>query len=139
VPAKINALSITDSIALAARRHEHRVGRPVSCRLRGLPDQAPLSLKACIYRFVQEGLCAYGSGYDWYAVCASSDQTVIEVRVLGGPTPPKDCSDLGRDPTLSALRDRVEALGGGLLIQSAFGIHSITARFSVWKMDATNV
>jgi signal transduction histidine kinase len=140
VPAKINALSIADSIALAARRHEHQVGRPVSCRLRGLPDQVPLSLKACIYRFVQEGLSAYSSHYDWYAVRASSDQTVIEVRVLGGPMPPKERRGLlACDPKLRTLRDRVEALGGGLLIQSAFGIHSITARFSVWKMDATNV
>lgn len=99
-----------------------------------------MSLKACIYRFVQEGLSAYGSHYNWYAVRASSDQAVIEVRVLGGPMPPKDrCDFLACDPKLSALRDRVEALGGGLLIQSAFGIHSITARFSVCKMDATNV
>ena len=125
---EIQDLALSEELALAARRHEQRTGTPVKLSLSPLPSSAPLSLKICIYRFVQESLNnayrhANGQGQ---TIIASHNNGLLTVQVKdAGPGIPEQAMTIEADGNtrlgLAGLRYRVESLGGLFYIDSAPG------------------
>lgn len=137
VPSKVKALSLTDTIQMAVHRYGERTGNPLDCRIDLPAADIPFSLKACIYRFVHDGLSNYSNKYNWHAVYAIFEDNAVTVSILGNPAV-ADLDKLARDPLLDGLRDRVEALGGRLYIHTGRGAFSITAWFSCNVVDNLN-
>jgi signal transduction histidine kinase len=115
-PAEVEKLSLAAALDMAARRHERRTGSVVKRDIRDLPKQVPLSLKACLYRFTQEGLVnafrhAGGQGQEIVARC---EEDCIEVSILDrGPGLSRSVAfKENGGQGLIGLRDRVESLGG---------------------------
>ena len=134
VPSKVGNLSLAETIVAAARRHESHTGMPVDYQIGPLPNQIPFAMKACLYRFVHDGL-AYGSS-DSCAVRAVSKDNVFEVEIVCGTSGTSRFQrDMGSNEALRNLRDRVEALGGALFVQSRVSFHSITAQFRLSEAD----
>jgi signal transduction histidine kinase len=124
---ELDALELSEAIALAARSHERRTGTTVALELApDLPRGVPRPLIVCIYRIVQEGL----NNAFWHAegrgqrVAANWRSGQLEVRVvdqgdgLTGEAGKKfDAPGLG----LRGLRDRVISMGGELHVVSTPG------------------
>lgn len=125
---EINDLDLGEVLALAAQRHEQRTGTSVELSLGQLPSSAPLPLKICIYRFVQESLNnayrhANGEGQ---SISANHDNGLLTVQVKDtGPGFPGNATAIATDGKarlgLAGLRYRVESLGGLFDIDSAPG------------------
>jgi signal transduction histidine kinase len=138
VPSKVRDLSLTDTITMAARRYESRTKTPIVCRVGALPLDVPFSVKACIYRFVHDGL-GHWRERGCCSVRAMSDGNVIEVEIRGNRSVAPADTNLGEHAgVLSNLRDRVEALGGAFLIRSSASLSAITVRFRGRGVEATN-
>jgi len=129
----VEKLSLAAALDMAARRHERRTGSVVKRDIRDLPKHVPLSLKACLYRFTQEGLVnafrhAGGQGQEIVA-CWEEDR--IEVSILDrGPGLSRSVAfKENGGQGLIGLRDRVESLGGEFSIdQRPGGGTVLTAR-----------
>ena len=115
-PADIDRLSLTETLRVAAQRHERHTGTQVQVVADGLPDGVSLAIKSCFFRLVQEGLTnafrhANGIGQ---MVTARSAGGIIEVSVLDRG--PGIVADAPQEPDgglgVAGLRDRVESLGG---------------------------
>jgi signal transduction histidine kinase len=140
-PPEIERLSLSSALRMAARRHERRTGNPVRCEIAESSLQVPLSLKACLYRFAQEGLTnsfrhADGNGQ---TIAAKLSEDYIEVNVSDtGPGLPKtDVFTENGGQGLIGLRDRVVSLGGEFSIHSQPGAGTLlTARFRLSRNDA---
>ncbi len=136
LPSRIWRLSLQDTIATAARRHERRTGVPVTCRFGPLLSNVPISVKACLYRFVQDGLNYCCISCDSCMVRMSSKSGEIEVEIIPSgsamPWPPPRAE---HEQALRDLRDRVETLGGTFLVQGHSNFRSVVARL---KLEETN-
>ncbi|MFZ5957950.1 sensor histidine kinase [Pseudomonas knackmussii] len=125
---EIGELSLADELTLAAKRHEERTGSKVEVELGSLPQSAPLPLKICLYRFVQESLSnafkhAAGQGQK---LSADYDGKLLHVTVVdSGPGFEVGAENNHRDGRphlgLAGLRYRVESFGGVFDIESAPG------------------
>ena len=136
VPSKLGKLSLADTIVMAARRHERSTGMPIACRIDMLPADAPISVKACFYRFVQDGLAYCRPLCDCCTVCAIGDGDVVEVAIVCDPPIASVTSHHAiEEENIFNLRDRVEALGGTFFIQSRSSLSSITARLKLGHAD----
>ncbi len=110
-------------IQRAARAHEDRTRTKVTCMVIGLPRSATLTVKTCVYRFVQEALnnAFKHAGGVGQRVEARYSGPILDLLVadsgsgMSATTSPKGRGQLG----LAGLRDRVETLGGTLTIVSA--------------------
>jgi len=124
---ELQNLSVEDTLRLAIKRHEDTTGSDVTFHASNLPADAPLPIRICLYRVVQEGLNnaflhAGGRGQE---VQASTHNGNIEVLVLdsGLADPaqalshPKSNSGLG----LRGLRTRVEGFQGTFEIRPRTG------------------
>lgn len=112
VPARIAELSPYETLVLAAREHCRRGNQSVEHDISTLPDRLPLQLKVCLYRITLEGLQATTGGKQFQKIRCSKHGNNVVIEIVG-TTGGKE------EPTrLVALRDRVEALGGTLAIQS---------------------
>jgi signal transduction histidine kinase len=125
---ELEALAFEDAIELAIAKHERRSGTSVSVRFPKKLPAVPCSVKTCAYRFVQEGLNnafrhAGGAGQ---SVDASWDGARLEIEVSDkGPgiaaidkaNGASSKSGLG----LSGMRDRIESIGGTMLVHTAAG------------------
>lgn len=139
-PPEIEKLSLDYALHMAARRHERRTGTPVRCDIAEMPSRVPLSLKACLYRFAQEGLNnafrhANGNGQ---AISAKFCDNQIEVGISDtGP----GLGEVGAftesgGQGLIGLRDRVESLGGEFSISSQPGAGTcLTTRFQLMEVN----
>ena len=134
-PPDIDDISLRETLQMVARKHQQRTGTEVKCEFDRLDRQVPFPLKACLYRFVQEGLNnayqhARGIGQ---TVLATSDGRRVEVKVIDrGPGLARSNGSNGRGQGLNGLRDRIEALGGTFEVRSAKGKGTcLTARFGV--------
>jgi signal transduction histidine kinase len=136
---EINDLTLLEELQLVAQRHEQRTGTKVKLKLGALPDDAPVPLKLCIYRFVQETLNnayrhAQGKGQ---VISGSHLNGVLFITVKdNGPGMAADAlvvDTQGRTRLgLVGLRYRVESLGGVFGIDSAPGKGtSVTAQFKL--------
>jgi signal transduction histidine kinase len=136
LPSRIWRLSLQDTIATAARRHERRTGVPVTCRFGPLLSNVPISVKACLYRFVQDGLNYCCISCDSCMVRMSSKSGEIEVEIIAcGSAMPRPSLRAEHEQALSDLRDRVETLGGTFLVQAHSNFRSVAARL---KLEETN-
>jgi signal transduction histidine kinase len=135
---EINDLSLKEELQLVARRHEQRTGTRVTLNLGQLPKAAPLPLKLCLYRFVQETLNnayrhANGEGQVIKAKCIDK---VLKISVRdSGAGMAADAMQLdtsGRTRLgLAGLRYRVESLGGVFSIDSSATGTSVNAQFKL--------
>jgi signal transduction histidine kinase len=130
VPSKLYELSLADTITTAVRRHERHAGGSVVCHVAGLPEQIPFSVKSCLYRFVREAL-NQGSGLQAVRAECGRDLLQVEVKRTGLDRP------MPHDPQWSrAFHDRVEAIGGELLINVCPDAVSYTAQFKINELEA---
>lgn len=136
---EINDLSLVEELQLVGQRHEQRTGTKVKLKLGQLPEEAPLPLKLCIYRFVQETLNnAYRHAQGKGQVISGdylNGVLIITVRD-NGPGMAADAlmgDAQGRTRLgLAGLRHRVESLGGMFSIDSSPGKGtSINAQFKL--------
>jgi len=139
VPSKIKTLSLADTIRMAARRHVCPDGVSAACTVGVLPDHIPFSIKACLYRFVQDGLEYFRNKSLSYGLRAISEGDYIEVEILSRSElncAVAHCTDGEEVP--GVLRDRVEALGGVFFVRSEFGHNSVIAQFKISAVDTAN-
>ncbi|WP_170937358.1 MULTISPECIES: sensor histidine kinase [Rhodomicrobium] len=122
---ELESLALEDALDLAITNHERRSGTSVSVNFPGKLPPVPASIKTCAYRFVQEGLNnafrhAGGAGQR-VKVCWDGRKLTIEVGDEGpgisGTAQPSCKSGIG----LTGLRDRIESLGGTMLINAVSG------------------
>ena len=139
LPSDFEDLSVVEALARAARQHQRRAGVAVSIETRGLPEQLPFPIKACLYRFALESLD--GLPPDARAQCrrlyAAYDQRRIVLEVTGGPALPAD-SQHATTATKSfvSLRDRIEAAGGKLRLASTpTGEFSLVAELNFSEIE----
>lgn len=123
---EINDLTLTQELHLVAQRHEQRTGSKVQLNVSPLPDSAPLPVKLCLYRFVQETLnnaYRHAQGKDQAIIAHHFDGTLLVTVKDGGPGMAADAllvDGHGRNRLgLAGLRYRVESLGGVFRIQSS--------------------
>ena len=129
VPSKLYELSLAETITTAVRRHERRAGSTVACELASLPSEVPFSVKTCLYRFVREAL-DQGSGPQAVRAECGGDTLQVEVRRAAPSIP--------HDPAwLRTFHDRVEAIGGELLIKTFPNAVSYTAQFKIAELEAS--
>jgi signal transduction histidine kinase len=115
-PPDIENLPLSDALVTAIKKHERRTGTRVEYKIGKLDLDMSFSIKTCMYRFVQEGLNnAYRhAGGMGQTVTAQRYGDAIEVEVrdsgrgIGLPLPAGERGGHG----LSAMRDRIESLGG---------------------------
>ncbi|UVM02519.1 sensor histidine kinase [Pseudomonas laurylsulfatiphila] len=135
---EINDVSLVEELQLVAQRHEQRTGTKVTLTLGQLPKAAPLPLKLCLYRFVQEALNnayrhANGEGQ---VILAKYIDGVLNISVRdSGPGMAADAMQLEKSGRtrlgLAGLRYRVESLGGLFSIDSCDAGTSVNAQFKL--------
>jgi signal transduction histidine kinase len=122
---ELEELSFIEAVDLAVANHERRSGTQVVTSFAEALPHIPGSLKICAYRFVQEGLNnafrhAKGVGQKvelhWDGV-----KLTIEVSDAGPGLKDAQPAPENRGLGLSGLRDRIESLGGAMLIAVAPG------------------
>ena len=118
---EIEKLSLADTLRMVARRHEERTGTRVTCEIcEQLPREVRFSLKACLYRFAQEGLnnALRHAGGTGQAITAGLEGDCLEVNIVdAGPGIRTPCPEQGGQG-LIGLRNRIESLGGKFCIGS---------------------
>jgi signal transduction histidine kinase len=135
---EINELNLVEELQLVAQRHEQRTGTKVTLTLGLLPEAAPLPLKLCLYRFVQEALNnaylhANGEGQ---VIQAQYIDEVLNISVRdSGPGMAADAMLQGASGRtrlgLAGLRYRIESLGGLFSIDSSVSGTSVNAQFKL--------
>lgn len=132
-PAEVEKLSLAAALDMVARRHERRTGSSVTRSIGELPKDVPLSLKACLYRFAQEGLTnafrhAGGQGQEIVARF-EGDRIEVSIRDRGPGLSRSVAFNEDGGQGLIGLRDRIESLGGEFSIgPRAGGGTVLTAR-----------
>jgi signal transduction histidine kinase len=131
----LTAFSPGDAIRLAARNHERRTATEVTCVVDASPEQLPEPIKACLYRFVQEGLnnaYRHGGGRGQTVLARYYDGTIeVEVADSGPGFEPGDTT-AGKGLGLFGMSERIAAVGGTLAIDSSpAGGTRLTARFKM--------
>jgi signal transduction histidine kinase len=120
---ELETLTLAETVDLVITNHELRSGKQVEVGFpASLPD-IPLSIKTCVYRFVQEGLNnafrhADGLGQRVDLSWDGHELTVIVSDQGTGFSMDGQLPDKG-GIGLMGLRDRVEALGGAMVIKTS--------------------
>jgi signal transduction histidine kinase len=130
---ELENLSFDDAVELAISNHERRSGTAVDVSFPETLPPIPTPIKTCAYRFVQEGLnnAFRHAGGTHQQVELTWDGARLEIEVSDeGPGitangQPSCKSGIG----LTGLRDRIESLGGTMLIKSSAG-HGTRVRAS---------
>jgi signal transduction histidine kinase len=137
LPTDIEGVSAIEIFAKAARCHERRTGTSVEFESRGLPDQLPFALKACLYRFALEALDQTWATVGSQRLRALCDDETMVIEIVGDPGSsanvlPSNVNGLALD----SLRDRIEAIGGKFKCASTpSGELSLVAELSVSDME----
>ena len=130
---ELRKLSPSQALEKVIRAHEHVTGNRVEQNISGLPQQLPLPVTICIFRFAQAALSV---GYGHPAGCRQKvdgfgDSASVTVVItsdalylpLEQPTGPM------QELELTGLRQRVESIGGTFEIKSTDGK---AAQFRMW-------
>jgi signal transduction histidine kinase len=141
---EIDQLSLAGTLDMVARRHERRTGTAVRREVGHLPDQVPLALKSCLYRFAEEGLnnAFRHAGGKGQTLSARHADGCIEVDVIddGSGLAASGSAPGGGGQGLIGLRDRIDSLGGKFRIQQrAEGGTRVSARFPLSRAPAEGV
>jgi signal transduction histidine kinase len=142
LPSDFEDLSVTEALARAARQHQRRTKVAVTIETRGLPEQLPFPIKACLYRFALESLDGLppDSRAQSRRLYAAYDQHKIVLEVTGGPASPADSAHATTAASrLVSLRDRIEAAGGKLRLASTpTGEFSLVAELNFSEIEQTD-
>jgi signal transduction histidine kinase len=123
---ELENLSFEDALDLAISNHERRSGTAVGVSFPEVLPVIPASIKTCAYRFVQEGLnnaFRHAEGVE-QRVAVTWDGVALGIVVSdAGPgiseARQSSCkSGIG----LTGMRDRIESLGGTMVIAAAPGL-----------------
>lgn len=120
---EIGELTVSQTIKLAAERHENLTGTKVELDLKPMPDHVSLALKICLYRIVQESLSnsfRHAGGVGQH-VEARFLNNVIVVKISdrgGGMSDGQTAEGRGLKLGLRGIRNRVQAFRGTVAIQS---------------------
>jgi signal transduction histidine kinase len=117
---ELEELSFIEAVDLAVANHERRSGTAVTTSFSDALPQIPGSIKICGYRFVQEGLNnafrhADGLGQK-VEVQLDGVRLTMEVSDTGPGLPEASQAPENRGLGISGLRDRIESLGGTMLV-----------------------
>ncbi|WP_243375652.1 sensor histidine kinase [Microvirga solisilvae] len=140
---EVEKLSLDEALLLMIRQHELRTGTTVSRQIAYVPQEAPHFVKIALCRFVQECLNNTFKHADGVGqrVHASWDGARITIEVADdGPGIHKG-SGIAPTPSLglSGLRDRIESIGGIVIIKSVPGVGTsfkACLSLSAGEMDA---
>lgn len=119
--------TLEGALLLAVRRHEDLTGTSVVYSFENLPENTSHALKTCIYRVVQEGLSnsfRHANGaHQHVEVTAAAELLTVLVWDEGTGLQNRDASNEKRAKLgLLAMRNRVTALHGSLLIDASPGM-----------------
>jgi signal transduction histidine kinase len=133
---ELDGLSPRQLLANAARAHERPSGTEVALDIQSAPDDLDKSIKICLYRFVQETLsnAFHHAGGAGQRLACRLDGEMLEVVVsdTGPGFDPEKRPEVSHGLGLPGLRERIESIGGTLLIDSARGKGArLTLRCSV--------
>jgi signal transduction histidine kinase len=122
---EVQNFTLKEALIFMIRQHERRTGSSVTCNIADLPDEAPQFVKIALCRFVQEGLnnaFKHADGKDQRVGATWDGETVtIEVADKGpGMTATRESAGDG-GLGLVGLRDRMESIGGELIVKAAPG------------------
>lgn len=115
---EIENLPLCEVVDLVVRTHEKRTGTKVDLHCGDLGGSFEHSVKICVYRFVQEGLnnaFKHAGGKGQVVSCRVQDGFLnVSVKDGGDGKGPSAVTEAGLG--LTAMRDRVESLGGAMSI-----------------------
>jgi signal transduction histidine kinase len=121
---ELEKLSFLEALDLAITNHERRSGTSVAVNFPEHLPAVPASIKTCAYRFVQEGLNnafrhANGTGQ---RVLVSSNGVKLDIEVSDEGHGLSETDVSGADGLgLAGMRDRIESLGGSMIITGVPG------------------
>lgn len=121
---EVQSATLSQVFEIACARYEATTAGEVRLTLKRLPDEAPLAVKICCYRIVQEGLnngLRHAGGKGQQVVAGASKG---RVRIMIIDQGAGFDLDKGRDHGglgLVGIRNRVKALKGKISIQSQLG------------------
>ncbi|HEY9011551.1 MAG TPA: ATP-binding protein [Devosia sp.] len=110
-------LSLGQALELAISRHEALTGAAVARRFASLPEAAPLVVKVCGYRVVQEALTnafRHGAGNGEEVLVELDEANRLRIRVTNNVRPGQMPRPHGTGLGLRGMHFRVESLGGTL-------------------------
>lgn len=123
---ELGRASLAEVARMAVRAHERKTETRVEAHISLLPGPVPDELKTCVYRFVQEALsnAFRHAGAKGQRVSASAigHRVLIEVFDKGPGFADKPVTGQ-KQPALglSGMRDRIESLGGSMIVGTAEG------------------
>ena len=122
---ELENLGFEEALDLAVTNHERRTATSVNLRFPEALPAIPCSIKTCAYRFVQEGLNnafrhAEGAGQR-VEIGWDGDRLELEVSDEGPGISTTDQHSCKNGIGLTGMRDRIESLGGTMLITSTAG------------------
>jgi signal transduction histidine kinase len=122
---EVQNFTLGEALIFMIRQHERRTGSSVTCHIADLPDEAPQFVKIALCRFVQEGLnnaFKHADGKDQRVGATWDGKTVtIEVADKGPGMAATQESSAGGGLGLVGLRDRMESIGGELIVEAEPG------------------
>jgi signal transduction histidine kinase len=120
---EVRSMALKDALLFMIRSHERRTGTVIDCTIAELPEQAPEFIKIALCRFIQEGLnnAFKHAGGQGQRINIAWDGVHITVEVADQGPGMYDADTGMREPGfgLAGLRDRIESIGGELMITSA--------------------
>ncbi len=131
---ELRRISPYEAVERAVRAHEQTTGTLVETNISSFPQHLPLPVTICIFRLVQEGLmnayCHAGALGQTVTGSYEDDSVVITVSDDGPGFSAEEALKPGSSLGLRWLRQRVELIGGTLIIRSADGNGTqLSARF----------
>ena len=122
---ELDNLSPMKLLRSAANAHERRTGTTVEVDVQSAPDDLDKSMKICLYRFVQETLSnafRHAGGAAQRLTCQIDGEMLeVEVSDTGPGFDPSVKTEGSHGLGLPGLRERIESIGGTLLVTSAPG------------------
>lgn len=122
---QLDHLTVNQTVHLAVSDHQRLTKSAVTLVADDLPTDAPLAIRTCIYRFIQEGLSnAFrhgGATNQRVAVSSDGEQLKVCVSDQGAGFEPSELPARDGALGLAGLRHRVESLGGTFKVITAPG------------------
>jgi signal transduction histidine kinase len=123
---QLEEMKLAEVMEKAKLDHERKTGSTIELFQEAVPDSANLPLKIAVYRVIQEALnnSHHHAGGKGQRISVSHTEGWLEIRIAdGGPgfDPAEAAAERGKRPGLGlrGMRERVEMLGGTLMIDSS--------------------
>ena len=135
---EIEVLPVGDIVNLAVVVHEQRTGSrvKVDCRCGNVVMRH--AVKICLYRFIQEALnnaFKHAGGAGQRVFCELRETELAVVVEDSGPGMPQQRDPGGDGLGLAGMRNRVESLGGMLLVSNRLGGGTRLEMTVNWGLD----